>query len=225
MRPLLLLVAAVLAAPAHAGLALDSLKAFGGARAPMIAPYAPGRSVQGGVRAKAVLAYERGGYTFESDAQDALARAGNAFREAGVATVYSAIVRGQTWGFRIDYLSETPIETYTSPFYPWESDAEHEMQRAEANLRAQGYAVILGQVVRQTQAPWDYAFRVDFLRAARAPQAYVFTSRFYPSPALAQRDMQLTVQDLRARGWFVEQSQLFQDARTRQFFFQIRYRK
>lgn len=185
-----------------------------------------------------VLTYERGGYTWESDAQNSANTAAENLRSAGIAVLNTQILRESQspwrYSFRVEYLDDSAdptlpprtIETYTSGNYTWSSDAENALHQTESNLGQAGYAVILGEVLRQQQAPWNYFYRVDYIRGRRNPgggQTYIYTSGLYPRLIDAQRDLYAVQFRLQSQGYQIYSSMIFQDARTKLYFFQIQY--
>lgn len=197
--------------------------------APTAKPAAPPRP-----RPAEVVVYERGGYTWESDAERALNQAASNLRAAGIAVLGSRITRQEqspwTYGFQIDYADhDAPprrVETYVSNHYSLESDARDELNRTVANLRQAGYVVVLGQVLRQSDPPWNHFYQVDYLRGRRDPggRIHVYNSGLYARAAEAQRDMIANINRLQSQGHEVLSATVYQDARTRYFFYQIRYR-
>lgn len=206
---------------------------------PLPAPAAPAPKAVGPLQVfpAAVQTYERGGYTWESDAENAANAAASNLRSAGIAVMSTQIIRESEspwrYGFRMDYIDDSDpglppraLETYTSQVYSWSSDAENELRRTESNLRATGYVVVLGEVWRQTEAPWNYYYRVDYVRGRHNPgdgQAYLYTSGLYPTLATAQREMYVAQWRLQQQGYQIYGSVIYQEARTRHYFFQIRY--
>lgn len=225
------------AAPLSAAPSLEALKGSGwlpqpeSFRAAPAVPAAPGRRAEPpAIQSLQVQVYERTGYVFLNDAENALRRAKGNLQLAGIAVMNAEVIRGQSNGFRISYLEDREsfppraIETYQSPAYRLSADAERELRRTENSLRTNGYYVVLGDVFQDRSSGLDYHYRVDFIAArGNQPQTHVLTSRLYPYASLAQQDMHAAVSDLQARGYLVHQYQLYQDARSRQYFFQIRY--
>ncbi len=230
--------------PLLAGTSLEALKSASlmsawesALNAPLPTAPVPGRQAIPRLEPQAeVQTYQRGGYTWKLDAESASEEAARNLQSAGLAVLSVQILEEpgepRTYAFRIDYrdfeesgFPPRSIETYTSGAYSWSSDAESELARAKANLEAAGYVIILGQVLRQERYPWNYFYRVDYVRGRQNPggPVYIYTSRLYPVAAEAQRDMIVMEYQLRAQGYRIYGSILYRDARTGYFFFQIRY--
>ena len=202
------------------------------------APPAPASARAGALPAQAgqeqVQVYERGGYAWSSDAENAMLEAERGLRSAGIA-VLSAVTSSEEGGshaFRIEYADDSAegvpprsIESYESRTYSFESDAQNDLSRAKSNLRSSGWVVVLGEVRRQRQSPWDYTYRIDYVRSRWNPRGsvHLYVSGLYARAADAERDRVMMEHRLRAEGYYVFGSALYQDSRSRGFFFQIRY--
>ncbi|MBI3552063.1 MAG: hypothetical protein HY077_06060 [Elusimicrobia bacterium] len=176
--------------------------------------------------------YQSGGYTWESDAQAARTQAENNLRAAGLSVLSAQVFRDSNfpfnYGLKVDYLAGYyigAIQTYTGGSFTWESEAQAEVARTVANFRATGYKVILGQVKKQSNFPFNYFYDVDYLTAAAQPIRYeqVFTSQVYPTASTAKWAMDREAQVLRQKGCLVVSAQIMRSYNG--FYFQIRYRR
>lgn len=180
------------------------------------------------------LIYERTGWDMEYEAQNAATRAERAFRDAGMAALSSTVYRdaSNNYGFRLEYLPAAnepnrQIQTHKSGLYGYASDAEQAMNRAGANLRASGYDLILGRVLREVGGRGDYFFEVDYVAGRRdrpGDREQTFTSPYYQYQNQAYNEMNAAIYQLQARGYDVFSATLYRDNRNGLFFYQLRYR-
>jgi hypothetical protein len=119
-------------------------------------------------------AYFKGGYTWESDALAARNQAENGLRAAGLQVLSGRVYKEANfpfnYGFQIDYLAQafTPsVQTYTGGAFTWESDAKAELARSVANFKASGMLVVLGQVKKQANYPFNYFYEIDYMQGMR----------------------------------------------------------
>lgn len=169
--------------------------------------------------------FNRGGFTFESEAATAVREAEGNLRQAGIAVLASRVTRQSDYpwkyGLEIEYFanggpydSDLRIETYTGGSQTFESNARAEMQRTVANLRAAGETVILGLVVRQENYPWNYHYTVDFLRRDYhrpdpRPRVEVYESGVYYNLALAKNDFDRAVRAFERQGRRIVEGRIY----------------
>lgn len=233
----------LLCAPlAQAGISLESMKVsdflhnrpLPGLVMPKGSPVSP--KAPGHIRE--VRIYDRFGWSWESDAQNARNEAERGLRAAGMVVLSGKVYRAENspwnYGFHLEVLADEQgyparsIESYSNGTqYSFESEARQEAERVASNLRGAGYSIILLQIRRQEQSPWDYSYFIDYVAprgSTGGGPAQLFTSALFNTQWDAQRDMDAMANNLRMRGYEVLSGQLFQDGRSRMFFYQLRYR-
>ncbi len=249
------LLAAFALSPAHAGpealkaadlstlwnaarQAPPSVEAITGAPVAPMTPEAPAFAADHG-DSREFRRFNRGGFTFESEAATALREAENGFRQAGIALVASRVTRESAYpwkyGLEIEYYSErgpygssVEIETYRGGLQTFESDAREEMRRTINNLRAAGETVILGLVSKEEAYPWRYYYSVDFLRRSYrpgpgpGPRVEVYQSGIFNNLQNAKWDLDNTQRSLERRGYRVVEARIH-EARGRGWYYVVRY--
>jgi hypothetical protein len=224
---------------------LETLKAPGLAIAwqsalqnpPPVPASAPGKLLPlEGSPSKQILTYERGGYPFDWNAKNASAEATNNMRQAGIAALGSMIIRDPQTGdyaFRIEYLDDPgggwpprTIEAFTSGTFNTHGEAQNARNLATANLRAIGFPVILARVLTQKDWPWGSYYQIDYVRGKpnQGGPLYTYTSSYFFSKTDAERNRDAMVLNLQAQGYIIESALIYEDARTRYYYFQILYK-
>lgn len=177
VRTLALLLS--LAPLAHAAPALETLSVadfLKKPQAPLFMPKgAPAKTASARKAVGEVRIYDRFGWTWESDATRAMQEAQSGLRAAGLAVLSSRVYRetgsGWNYGFRMEVLSDgyPPrfVESFNNGYYSFESEARQEAEKTASNLRFAGYTVVLIQVLRQSESPWNYSYFVDFVAPRR----------------------------------------------------------
>lgn len=181
-----------------------------------------------------VAEYALGGFTFETDARNALAAAQRNLAAVGLKVLRGEMLRQNgtfNYGFRLHYFeandpTRAPRAILSEQYgeYVWESDANNAKAAAEASLRARGYAVVIAETLKRAAWPNRYYYRLAY-SAAGAPAAGLYTSGAYASRVQAQEAQAASISDFSRKGWLVEDSRLFHDPRTGLLFFQINYRR
>lgn len=186
-----------------------------------------------------IRVYDRFGWTWESDAQNARNEAERGLRAAGLAVLSGKTYRGENspwnYGFHLEVLADNDqgyparsIQSYGNGMqYNFESEARQEADRTASSLKGAGYHVILIQIRRQDDSPWDYSYSIDYVAprgSTGGGPAQLFTSPLFRTQWEAQNDMNAVTDDLRRRGYEVLGGQLFRDGRSGMFFYQLRYR-
>lgn len=190
-----------------------------------------------------VLSYSRGGYTFESGARTARDEAERNLRESGIAVLSSRVYKEENYpwnhGFVIEYFENNDpyrherfvIETYTGGTQSFESNSREEMNRTVQNLRAAGYRIILGQVIKQAGYPWNYFYTIDYLRSIGRrpphdrPGVQVYRSGGYRDEIRAQIEMNVMVAAFRSQGKEIISARLLKSPQSREWRFEIHYRE
>ena len=184
------------------------------------------------VRTGAVRVLERGGYDWEAEALEALEATQKNLRQAGIGILRGELDLRNSRGFRLEYVEDQALPglparalaSYASPkTYSDAEDAATDMKRTESNLSAAGRDVIWARVLRQAEAPKNYYYQVDSLPRRQLP-VYLSMSGLFSSLAETQRSLSADKLSLRGRGYELLGDALFQDERTRGYFYQIRYR-
>lgn len=190
-----------------------------------------------------IRTFQRGGYTFESNARSARDEAERNLREAGIAVLSSRVYKEDNYpwnhGFSIEYFENNDpyrderfvFEAYTGGTQSFESKAREEMNRTAENLRRAGYRVILGQVIKQSDYPWNYFYRIDYLRSVGRrpphdrPGVQVYRSGSYHDEIRAQIEMNVMAAAFRSQGKEILSAEVFRVRGEREWRFEIQYRE
>ena len=179
--------------------------------------------------------YELGGFTFENDARSAMQAAEANLRAAGLRPLRASLTRrnggGYEHGFRVEYFETNDparppraIASADSGDFVFETDAANALRNHEADLRARGYAVISGQALRRAQWPNRYHYRLRYAVNGAAERG-LYTSGAYGNYVEAERSLNAKAAEISRGGHHVWDRRLYHDARTRWYFYQLRYRR
>ncbi|MBI3552253.1 MAG: hypothetical protein HY077_07025 [Elusimicrobia bacterium] len=178
--------------------------------------------------------YAQGGFTYESDALNASNSAQANLRNAGlkVLRVENTRQNGGSWnyGFRIEYFevnnplgNPRSVATTSNGDYNWDSDAKNGLANEENNLRARGYAIVLGETLKRSAWPYRYYYRIAYAANGQPAPAGLYTSGVYNAAWEAQNGVNAYVADITRKGYRVWDERIYRDPSTRWYFFQLRY--